>query len=107
MSEAEFDRCEIEILIRILSKKWSARIIYILSEHGEMRFGQIRRAFENNITTKSLSDKLSALQNEDIICRKEVDGSVKEVYYKVKDKGKYVHAALKQLELSLAEQAPS
>lgn len=100
-------QCDIEDLIRILSAKWTARIIYTLSENGQMRFGQIRRAFDKSITTKSLADKLNLLSTQNILERSEVEGPVKEVYYEVTTKGRRIHSAFKQLEQSLASQTES
>jgi len=100
--ETDYDtQCNIEELIRILSTKWTARIIYTLSENGELRFGQIRRAFDKTITTKSLSEKLNLLSQEGIIDRTEVSGAVKEVYYTITPKGRRIHDAFRRLEHSL------
>lgn len=62
-------RCEIEVVLEIISGKWTSLIIWTLGQEGTLRFGALRKSLEG-ITQKMLTQQLRQLEKNDIISRK-------------------------------------
>lgn len=60
--------------IKVISGKWKLVIIYLLAEQQCARFNAIRN-YIGNISDKTLAKQLKELENSDIICRRNSEGS--------------------------------
>ena len=72
---------------RFLQRKWALDIIYILLIQGELHFNEIRRTLEG-ISSRTLTDRLSELEEKGIITRTIHQDKPVKVIYSLTDFGK-------------------
>lgn len=72
--------CGVTYTLSVLGGKWKWLIIYILSEEGILRYGELKKNL-TGITHKMLSRQLKELEKEKLIHRKE--------YYQIPPKVEY------------------
>lgn len=72
---------------RFLQRKWALDIIYILLIQGELHFNEIRRTLEG-ISSRTLTDRLSELEERGIITRTVHQNKPIKVIYSLTDFGK-------------------
>lgn len=72
---------------RFLQRKWALDIIYILLIRGELHFNEIRRTLEG-ISSRTLTDRLSELEERGIITRTVHQDKPVKVIYSLTDFGK-------------------
>jgi len=60
--------CPSEQLLNLLAGPWTLSILWLLSNNGPTRFGELRRKI-NGISAKVLTERLRRLEEEDIIYR--------------------------------------
>jgi len=72
---------------RFLQRKWALDIIYILLIRGELHFNEIRRTLEG-ISSRTLTDRLSELEERGIITRTVHQNKPIKVIYSLTDFGK-------------------
>ena len=89
--------CPAEGIINTVSKKWAICIVSLLGSDSEgYRFNELKRTLED-ISPKSLSDRLKELENEGLINR-DVEPTVPpKVTYSLTKEGKDLQNALKPL----------
>lgn len=80
----------------IISGKWKMNILYVLSQLGTMRYGEIKRVL-GKITHRMLSNKLKELEDNGLIMRKEYPQIPPKVEYSLTAKGKTLLPILKQI----------
>lgn len=68
MSSEAYPHCPSEQILKLLSGPWTLTILWLLSNHGPTRFGELRRQ-TNGISAKVLTERLRMLEAEDIIYR--------------------------------------
>lgn len=61
-------QCPVELGLNLLSGKWKLKILWHLSK-GTVRFNELQRLL-GNITTKTLTQQLRALEEQGIVQRK-------------------------------------
>ncbi|GMA98095.1 helix-turn-helix domain-containing protein [Pelosinus sp. IPA-1] len=83
--EINFD-CPVIYTLSVLGGKWKWLIIYILSAHGILRYGELRRKLPG-ITHKMLSQQLKELETDQLIDRKEYHQIPPKVEYSLTKKG--------------------
>jgi DNA-binding HxlR family transcriptional regulator len=79
--------CAITYTLSVFEGKWKWLIIYVLSEEGTIRYGQIKR-FLPDITHKMLSSQLKGLEKMGLISRKVYNEIPPKVEYSLTKKGK-------------------
>ncbi len=84
-SQFDFD-CPVTYTLSVLGGKWKWLIIYILSEHGTLRYGELRR-YLPGITHKMISQQLKELETKNLINRKEYLQIPPKVEYSLTQKG--------------------
>lgn len=62
-------RCEIEVSLELISRKWKALILWELGKQESIRFNEFRRIIPG-ITQKMLTQQLRQLEEDDLIKRK-------------------------------------
>ncbi|EMR74045.1 putative transcriptional regulator [Thaumarchaeota archaeon SCGC AB-539-E09] len=72
---------------RFLQRKWTLDIIYILLIQGEIHFNEIRRILER-ISSRTLTDRLSEMEEIGIITRNVRQDKPVKVIYSLTDYGK-------------------
>lgn len=61
-------RCEIEVVLEIISGKWNALILWTLGTEGTKRFGELKRSLPG-VTQKMLTQQLRTLEKYGIVDR--------------------------------------
>lgn len=64
----EHVECPSGQLLKLLAGPWTLSILWLLSNHGPTRFGELRRKIDG-ISAKVLTERLRMLEEEDIIYR--------------------------------------
>jgi DNA-binding HxlR family transcriptional regulator len=72
---------------RLLQRKWTLDIIYVLLIQGELHFNEIRRTLEG-LSSRTLTDRLSELKDRGIITRTVYQDKPIKVIYSLTDYGK-------------------
>jgi DNA-binding HxlR family transcriptional regulator len=68
MSPEEHKGCPSEQLLNLLAGPWTLNILWLLSNNGPTRFGELRRKIDG-ISAKVLTERLRMLEEADIIYR--------------------------------------
>lgn len=84
------DRCPVQSLISILSKKWNLRVIFELTKCDMVRFGALKKQL-GNITNASLSSTLKDLEDNGFVSRKQFNEIPPHVEYALTEKGKMLY----------------
>lgn len=72
--------CAVDFAFRRIGGKYKGRILWYVSKHEVLRFGELKRLM-NDITTKMLTQTLRELENNELLNRK--------VYHEVPPKVEY------------------
>ena len=64
-----FGRCPFVTSQKVLTGKWSMYILYLLAEHGTIRFNEMLRMMPEDMTHTTLSRQLKTLEDEGLIVR--------------------------------------
>jgi len=80
-------RVSLEYTMSIIGGKWTLVLIYLLSVHKILRYGELRKLLPK-ITHKMLSSRLKELEKEKIILRKEYPQIPPKVEYSLTEKGR-------------------
>ena len=72
--------CPMAGLLEMLTRPWTLHILWLLSAHGPMRFGVLRRKAEG-ISARLLTVRLRTLEAEGFVTRTVRDGKLPEVTY--------------------------
>ena len=79
--------CSADKYLALVSTKWTAHIVWLIGQHQEIRFGQIRKQLAF-ISSKVLSERLKLLKEEGFVWRRQEDTVPVTVYYGLTAKGK-------------------
>lgn len=79
--------CNVDKYLSLISTKWTAHIVWLLSQNEEMRFGQIQKQLAL-VSSKVLTQRLKLLQQHAFIWRRQEETVPITVYYGLTDKGK-------------------
>lgn len=78
--------CPIEITLSIIGGKWKTIILWHLSNHEILRYGELKKSL-NGITHKMLSKQLKELESDGLIDRKEYQQIPPKVEYSLTKRG--------------------
>ena len=81
------EREDIMRFFRFLQRKWALDTIYTLLIRGEIHFNEIRRTLEG-ISSRTLTDRLTELEERGIITRRVHQGKPVKVTYSLTDFGR-------------------
>ena len=82
----ETTSCSVAACVEIIGTKWTALIVHDLSE-GPRRFSELRIACPG-ISRGTLSERLRALEHEQLVVRRSYAESPPRVEYELTDKGR-------------------
>ena len=85
-SENNFECQPVTYTLSIFEGKWKWLIIYVLSEEGTLRYGELKKNL-SNITHKMLSQQLKALEELELVSRKAYHQIPPKVEYSLTKKG--------------------
>jgi DNA-binding HxlR family transcriptional regulator len=88
--------CPLELLIGHISAQWTIYILWILSLHGELHFGELKRKV-NGISTKILAVRLRLLESIQLVSRQVKQGKVPRVAYRLTERGNQLSEILDSL----------
>ena len=87
MSLEEHLECPSEKLLVLLAGQWTLKILWVLSNNGPTRFGELRRKIVG-VSAKVLTERLRKLEEEDIIYRDYKPTIPPQVTYGLAEQGK-------------------
>lgn len=88
--------CPMDGLLRIISGPWTAFILWRLSTHGRLRFGELKRLVPG-ISSRLLTDRLRTLEKAGLVIRDYKPTIPPEVSYALSPRGQELRAVLNQL----------
>ena len=65
----QLDECPVQKILNLFQRKWNLRIIYELSKHESMRFGELKKSV-GNISQKVLTANLRSMEEAGLLTRK-------------------------------------
>ena len=86
-SASEIDETGFGYTLSLINGKYKMAILYWLSEHGVLRYSQLKRDL-GAISHKTLSAALKELEQDGLILRKEYPQIPPKVEYSLSDKGR-------------------
>ncbi len=89
------DQCPMEIGLNVLGGKWKLKILWQVSK-GAIRFNELQRRL-GTITTKTLTQQLRELENQQIIQRTVYPDNPPKVEYALTELGESIYPVLKSL----------
>ena len=96
IEDANFEDTGFSYTLSLISGKHKMVILYCLMEFEPVRFNELRR-YLKNISDKTLSANLKALEADRLIIRKEYPQIPPKVEYRLSARGKSLMAVLDQL----------
>jgi len=85
-----------EALLRLITGPWTIYILWVLSEQGPQRFGELKRAVPG-ISTRMLTERLRMLQQAGVVWREQAQTIPPAVTYGLTDRGKELRSVLDSL----------
>ncbi|RIY33265.1 transcriptional regulator [Psittacicella melopsittaci] len=82
--------------LSMLSGKWRLVILYFLYEIETIRFNELQRKIDN-ITYRTLSKELKAMEKDGLVVRKEYKQVPPKVEYSLTEKGKSLYPIMEQM----------
>ena len=89
--------CPMSGLLEMLTRPWTLHILWLLSTHGPMRFGALRRRAEG-ISARLLTLRLRTLEAEGFVKRTVLGGKMPEVTYSPTSRLADMHEFMAQLQ---------
>ncbi len=89
--------CQLDIVFRLMSGEWTPHILWVLSNNGPTRHGELRRRVEG-ISSKVMTDRLRMLEAEGIVFRHYEPTIPPEVTYGLTELGAELDQALRSME---------
>ncbi|TQV78034.1 helix-turn-helix transcriptional regulator [Exilibacterium tricleocarpae] len=89
--------CPLDRVFRLLSGEWTTHILWVLSQNGPTRHGELRRLVEG-ISSKVLTDRLRMLEANDVVFRDYEPTVPPKVTYGLTAVGKELDQALRAMQ---------
>lgn len=83
----QLDECPVQKTLNLFQGKWNLRIIYELSKHESMRFGELQKAVLD-ISNTVLTSTLKALENQGLVLRQQFNEVPPHVEYSLTESAK-------------------
>lgn len=94
--------CPFHGLLCLLSGSWTSYILWLLQEHGELRFGELKKRLPG-ISAKVLTERVRKLEEAGLVHRHHEPIIPPRVTYSLTHRGKALQAPLLQLKTLAAE----
>ncbi|MFY9287334.1 MAG: helix-turn-helix domain-containing protein [Alphaproteobacteria bacterium] len=89
-------RCPMHGLLNLLSGTWTSYILWLIQEHGSLRFGQLKKQMPG-ISAKVLTERLRKLEEGGFVSRVQEATIPPKVTYSLTKRGAQLQAPLDQL----------
>lgn len=89
-------RCPMHGLLSLLSGPWTTYILWLIRQHGEIRFGQLKKQMPN-ISAKVLTERLRMLEQAGVISRHQENTIPPKVSYAFTSRGQQLEVLLDQI----------
>lgn len=96
MKRNQAPSCPMEALLRLISGPWTLHIVWVLSQDGPKRFGELKRAVPG-ISTRVLTERLRMLESAGILWREQAQTIPPSVTYGLTSRGAELHGVLQGL----------
>lgn len=96
MKRNQAPSCPMEALLRLITGPWTLHIIWVLSEEGPKRFGELKRTVPG-ISTRVLTERLRMLEQAGVIWREQAQTIPPAVTYGLTARGKELRSVLDSL----------
>jgi DNA-binding HxlR family transcriptional regulator len=96
MKRNQVPSCPMEALLRLITGPWTIHLLWVLSEHGPLRFGELRRAVPG-ISTRVLTERLRMLEQAGVIWREQAQTIPPAVTYGLTGRCKELRSVLDNL----------
>ncbi len=93
MKRSKAPTCPMEALLRLITGPWTIYILWVLSEQGPLRFGELKRAVPG-ISTRVLTERLRMLEHADVVWREQAQTIPPAVTYGLTDRGAELRSVL-------------
>jgi len=90
-------KCPLDRVLRLLAGEWATHILWVLSNNGPTRHGQLRRLVEG-ISSKVLTDRLRMFEAEGIVFREYEKTIPPQVTYGLTPRGHELDDSLRAIE---------
>ncbi len=88
--------CPVDPLLRTISGRWTTHILWLLSNEGRLRFGELMGLMPD-ISAKVLTDRLRMLEHNGIILRTQKATIPPQVSYELSQHGRDLNAVIQAL----------
>lgn len=89
--------CPLDRVLRLLAGEWTTHILWVLSNNGPTRYGELKRRVEG-ISSKVLTDRLRMLEAEGVVLRDYEASIPPKVTYSLSEAGRELDEALRSIE---------
>ena len=89
-------QCPFQGLLNLLSGSWTSYILWLLHEHGDLRFGELRKHMPG-LSAKVLTERLRRLEGAELISRHAEATIPPKVTYKLTRRGHELQGPLDRL----------
>ncbi len=96
MKRKQAPSCPMEALLRLMTGPWTLHILWVLSDDGARRFGELRRAVPG-ISTRMLTERLRMLERAGVVWRTQAQTIPPAVTYGLTERGKELRCVLDSL----------
>ena len=100
MEETQFKgkllRCPVEVTLKVIGGKYKPILLYLLDEHGVLRFGELRRLVPQ-ASKKMLTQQLRELESDGLLDRKVFHQVPPKVEYSLSRRGKSLEPILTEM----------
>jgi len=90
--------CPIDTFLRVLSREWTAHIVFALAAAGELRFAELRRRLPGAISARVLTVRLRELAELEVVARHDAGGFPRHVAYALTPAGRRLDGLLREIE---------
>ncbi len=90
-------KCPMDALLRLLMGPWTTYVLWVVTENGPIRFGEIKRRIPS-ISSRVLTDRLRRLERAGVVHREQKPTIPPQVSYELTARGRELRTALKDLE---------
>jgi DNA-binding HxlR family transcriptional regulator len=89
-------RCPVEVTLKVIGGKYKPILLYLLDEHGVLRFGELRRLVPQ-ASKKMLTQQLRELESDGLLDRKVFHQVPPKVEYSLSRRGKSLEPILTEM----------
>lgn len=95
----DMEECPLLLTQKVIAGKWKLSIIWFLAETEIMRFGELKKAFDDPVLTqKMLTQHLKELEEDKLVHRKAYNEMPRRVEYSLTETGRSIIPIVRSME---------